>query len=171
MLDQNTSTKDIPDNVVALPTQQFNDEQALAWLRERGCITAPASHLARVWGWHERRARRKLDSWKLAGLIRRKGKSITVVAAKSDTPISVKRTANGHAQTEQVDAGRATSDTNVNLKSDTPTLVSRTGRSKPPLKRGSRSCLLRGHHWSRCRRLRSRTDLYPTWATMTPALT
>jgi hypothetical protein len=137
MLDQNTSTKDIPDNVVALLTQQFSDEQALAWLRERGCITAPASHLARVWGWHERRARRKLDSWKLAGLIRRKGKSITVVAAKSDTPISVKRTANGQAQTKQADdAGRATSDTNVNLKSDTPTLVNRTGRSKVPPEAG-----------------------------------
>jgi hypothetical protein len=130
MTDQNTTTQDTPDNVVALRTQQFSDEQALTWLRERGRITAPASHLARVWGWPERRTRRKLDSWKFAGWIRRKGKLITVVAAKSDTPISVKRTANGHAQTEQAD--RATSDTDVDLKSDTPTLVNRTGRSKAP---------------------------------------
>ena len=132
MIDQNTTTQDTPDNVVALRSQQFSEAQALAWLRERGRITAPASHLARVWGWPERRTRRKLDSWKLAGLIRRKGKLIAVVAAKSDTPISVKRTANGQAQTEQADANCATSDTNVNLKSDTPTLVNRTGRSKAP---------------------------------------
>src|ERR1700720_1880205 len=98
MLDQNATTKDTPDNVVALRMQQFSDEQALAWLRERGRLTAPASHLARVWGWPERRTRRKLDSWQLAGWIRRKGKLITVVAAKSDTLISVKRTANGQAQ-------------------------------------------------------------------------
>src|ERR1700720_4111401 len=118
MLDQNATTKDTPDNVFALRTQQFSDEQALAWLRERGRITAPASHLARVWGWHERRARRKLESWNLAGLIHRKGKLITVVVAKSDTPIPVKRTANGQAQTEQADAGCATLDTNSDLKSD-----------------------------------------------------
>jgi hypothetical protein len=106
-----------------------------------GCESVDASpHLLPTWhgcvGWHERRARRKLDNWRLAGLIRRKGKLITVVAAKSDTPISVKRTANGQAQTEQADAGRATSDTNVNLKSDTPTLVNRTGRSKAPPEAG-----------------------------------
>src|SRR5713226_3591749 len=87
MTDQNTTTQDTPDNVVALRTQQFSEAQALAWLRERGRITAPASHLARVWGWHERRTRRRLDCWKLAGLIRRKGKLITVVATKSATPI------------------------------------------------------------------------------------
>src|SRR5712672_240671 len=130
MIDQNTTTQDTPDNVVALRTQQlFSEEQALAWLRERGRISAPASHLARVWSWGERRTRRKLDGWKLAGLIRRKGKLITVVATKSDTPISGKRTANGHAQTEQADAGWATSDTNADLKSDTLTSVNRTSRS------------------------------------------
>ena len=136
MVDQNTTTQDTPDNIVALRTRQFSDEQALAWLRERGRITAPASDLARVWGWHERRARRKLDSWKLAGWIRRKGKLITVVPAKSDTPISVKRTANGQAQTEQADANCATSDTYAALKSDTPTSVNRTGRSKVPPEAG-----------------------------------
>jgi hypothetical protein len=136
MVDQHATTKDTPDNVVALRTPQFSEEEALAWLRERGHITAPASHLARVWGWGERRTRRKLDSWKLAGLIHRKRKLITVVAAKSDTPISVKRTANGHAQTEQADAGCATSDTNAGFKSDTPNLVSRTGRSKAPPEAG-----------------------------------
>jgi hypothetical protein len=129
MVDLNTTAKETPDNVFALPTQQFSDEQALAWLRERGRITAPASHLARVWGWPERRTRRKLDSWNHAGLIRRKRKLITVVAAKSDTPISVKRTANGQAQTEQADAGYPTSDTNAAPKSDTPILLNRTSRS------------------------------------------
>src|SRR5262249_44975465 len=122
----NTATNDVPDNVVSLRTQPFTDEQALAWLREHGRITAPASHLARVWGWPERRTRRKLDSWNLAGRIRRKGKLITVVAPKSDMPISVKRTANGQAQADAI------SDTNVDLKSDTPTSVKRTGRSKAP---------------------------------------
>ena len=125
MVDQNTTTQDTPDNIVALRTRQFSDEQALAWLRERGRITAPASDLARVWGWHERRARRKLDSWKHAGLIRRKGKLTTVVAAKSDAPIFAKRTANGQAKAEQADADPATSDTNAALKSDTPILLNR----------------------------------------------
>jgi hypothetical protein len=136
MTDQNTTTQDTPGNVVALRTPQFSEAQALAWLRERGRMTAPASHLARVWGWPERRTMRKLDSWQRAGLVRRKGKLITVVAAKSDTPISVKRTANGQAQTEQADTGCATSDTNADLKSDTPTSVKRTGRSKAPPEAG-----------------------------------
>jgi hypothetical protein len=131
MVDQYT-TKDTPDNVVALRMQQFSDEQALSWLRERGRISTPASHLARVWGWGERRTRRKLDSWKLAGLIRRKRKLIIVVAAKSDMPISVKRTANGQVQTDHADAGCATSDTNADPKADRPTSVKRTGRSKAP---------------------------------------
>ena len=99
-------------------------------------MTAPAPHLARVWGWPERRTRRKLDSWLRAGVIRRKGKLITVVAAKSDTPISVKRTANEQAQTEQADTRCATSDTNADLKSDTPTSVKRTGRSRASTEAG-----------------------------------
>jgi hypothetical protein len=107
MVDQNT-TIDTLDNVIALRTPQFTDEEALAWLKERRRITASASHLARVWGWPERRTRRQLDRWKLAGLIRRKGKSITVIAAKSDTPISAKRTASGQARTRQTDATCAT---------------------------------------------------------------
>jgi hypothetical protein len=130
MTDQNTTTQDTPDNVVALRTQQFSEAQALAWLRERGRITAPASHLARVWGWHERRTRRKLDSLARAGVIRRKRKLITVLAGKSDTPISAKRTGNGQAQTEQADVGCATSDANANFKSDTATSVKRTDRPK-----------------------------------------
>jgi hypothetical protein len=132
MLDRHTTTEDTPDNVVALPTQEFSDEQALAWLRERGRVTTPASHLARLWGWHERRTRRRLNSWKRSGLIRRKGKLITVVAAKSDMPISVKRTANGRARTKQPDAGAETSDTKAYLKSDTPTLANRTDGSEAP---------------------------------------
>jgi hypothetical protein len=129
MVDQNI-TIDTLDNVVALRTPQFTDQEALAWLRERGSITASASHLARVWGWPERRTRRQLDRWKLAGLIRRKGKSITVVAAKSDTPVSAKRTASGQARTLQTDVTCATSDTNAGLKSDVPPLVDRTVRAK-----------------------------------------
>src|SRR5947209_9477533 len=116
MTDKSTTGKDTPDNVVVLNTQRYSDEQAFTWLRDRGRITAPASHLARVWGWPERRTRRKLDSWHFAGWIRRKGKSITVVAAKSDTPISVKRTANGQMQTEHADVGRRISDTNKDLR-------------------------------------------------------
>jgi hypothetical protein len=65
-------------------------------------------------------------------LIRRKGKLITVVAAKSDTPISVKRTANGQVQAEQAVAGQATSDTTTVLKADRPTSAKRTGRSTAP---------------------------------------
>jgi hypothetical protein len=130
MLDQDTATNDTADNVVAWRMQQFSDEQALAWLRERVRITAPASHLARGWGWHERRTRRKLQSWERAGLIRRKRKSISVVAAKPDTPISPKRTANGHTQTEKADGGGRASDTNKDLRSDTPILADRTVRAE-----------------------------------------
>jgi hypothetical protein len=129
MVDQNT-TIDTLDNVIALRTPQFTDQEALAWLRERGRITASASHLARVWGWPERRTRRQLERWTLAGLIRRKGKLITVVAPKSDAHNSVKRTANGQARTKQADADRATSDTNADLKSDKPISVKRTSPSK-----------------------------------------
>jgi hypothetical protein len=129
MTDQNT-TIDRLENVIALRTPQFTDEEALAWLRERGRITASASHLARVWGWPERRTRRQLDQWKLAGLIRRKGKSISVDAAKSDTPISAKRTVSGQVRAHQTDATCVTSDTNVGHKSDVPPLVDRKGRAK-----------------------------------------
>src|SRR5258708_7239674 len=129
MVDKHT-TKDTPDNVVALPTHKFTDEQALNWIRERGCVTAPASHLARVWGWHERSTRRRLERWNRARLIRRKGKLITVVTLKSDTPIPAKRTANGQTQTEKTDTGRRISDTNKDSRSDAPRLADWTVHAK-----------------------------------------
>src|SRR5258708_25669076 len=75
----------------------FTDEEALAWLRERGKLTIAGAQLARQWGWGERKAHRKLDDWKSDGLIKRSGKQITAlgtpvlpkpdrsVLAKSDT--------------------------------------------------------------------------------------
>lgn len=130
MVDQNT-TIDTLDNVITLRTPQFSDEEALTWLRERGRITVPASHLARIWGWPERATRRKLERWERARLIRRKGKLVKVVAAKSDTPVAAKRTPNGHAQKQYAAADCATLDTNAALKLDTPNVVGRTSRSKP----------------------------------------
>jgi len=132
MVEQYTTTNHTPDNVVALPTQQFSDEQALAWLRERGRITVPASHLARAWGWPERRTRRKLDSWNRAALIRRKGKLIAVVAMKSDTRVPARRTPNGHAQTQYAAVGCATSDTNVAHQLDTQTFLKRASAKPSP---------------------------------------
>jgi hypothetical protein len=38
-----------------------------------------AAALARQWGWNERKAQRKLDDWETDGLIRRRGKQITVL--------------------------------------------------------------------------------------------
>jgi len=79
------------------PLRPFTDEEALAWLRERGKLTIAGAQLARQWGWGERKAQRKLDDWKSDGLIKRSGKQITVlgttvlpkpdmsVLAKSDT--------------------------------------------------------------------------------------
>ncbi len=57
--------------------RELTDEEALASLRERGKTTAAA--LARQWGWNERKAQRKLDDWETDGLIRRRGKQITVL--------------------------------------------------------------------------------------------
>jgi len=79
------------------PLRPFTDEEALAWLRERGKLTIAGAQLARQWGWGERKAQRKLDDWKSDGLIKRSGKQITAlgtavlpkpdmsVLAKSDT--------------------------------------------------------------------------------------
>ena len=53
------------------PLRPFTDEEALAWLRERGKLTIAGAQLARQWGWGERKAQRKLDDWKSDGLIKR----------------------------------------------------------------------------------------------------
>jgi hypothetical protein len=59
--------------------RELTDEEALASLRERGKTTMAAAALARQWGWNERKAQRKLDDWETDGLIRRRGKQITVL--------------------------------------------------------------------------------------------
>jgi len=67
------------DSTKVTALRPFTDEEALAWLRERGKITVAGAELARQWGWGERKAQRKLDDWKTDGLIRRNGKQITAL--------------------------------------------------------------------------------------------
>src|SRR5258708_34993177 len=67
------------DSTKVTALRPFTDEEALAWLRERGKITVAGADLARQWGWGERKAQRKLDDWKTDGLIRRNGKQITAL--------------------------------------------------------------------------------------------
>ncbi|HEY2531883.1 MAG TPA: helix-turn-helix domain-containing protein [Xanthobacteraceae bacterium] len=67
-----------PTTVV--PLRAFTEDDALAFLRERGKLTVAATQLAQQWGWPARRVQRKLADWEAAGLIRRKGKRITVRA-------------------------------------------------------------------------------------------
>src|SRR5258706_9820626 len=61
------------------PLRPFTDEEALAWLRERGKPTIAGAQLARQWGWGERNAQRRLDDWQSDGLITRSGKQITAL--------------------------------------------------------------------------------------------
>src|SRR5258708_28342199 len=85
----------------------FTDEEALAWLRERGKLTSSGAQLAKQFGWQERKAQRKLDDWRDAGLIKRNGKQITVIGAtKSDIPSSAKADVSGSPKSD--------------IKSDTP---------------------------------------------------
>ncbi len=65
----------ITENVTVL--HPFSDEQALAWLRERGRISASNAALARQWGWHHQRVTGRLRAWAADGLIRRRGKAIS----------------------------------------------------------------------------------------------
>lgn len=103
------SDNDAPaDNV--RPIRTFTEEEALASLRELGKTTMAAAALARQWGWNERKAQRKLDDWENDGLIRRRGKQITVLGTalirKPDTSVLVKS-----------DTG---TDIGTDIESDTP---------------------------------------------------
>ena len=94
------------DKITAL--RPFTDDEAIAWLRERGKLTTSGAQLAKQFGWQERKAQRKLDDWRDAGLIKREGKRITVIGpTKSDTPDSTQTGASGESD----------------IKSDTPDIV------------------------------------------------
>jgi len=69
-----------------IPVRPLDEEAALEWLRALpgGSTTLPAAALARRWGWPEHRARRRLNAWQRAGLVRRRGR---VVMAVGDTDI------------------------------------------------------------------------------------
>ena len=54
-----------------LPLHPMTDDQALAWLRDRGRITASNIALAKAWGWNDVRVGRRLRAWQAKGLIRR----------------------------------------------------------------------------------------------------
>jgi hypothetical protein len=68
-----------PNNITAL--RPFDEGEALNWLRNQpgGRVTLPAAELGRRWGWHRQRAGRRLEAWKKAGLVTRRGNTITAV--------------------------------------------------------------------------------------------
>jgi hypothetical protein len=86
-------------------TKPLSDKAALAWLRAQSKITVSGAELARQWGWNECKAQRKLDDWKSDGLIKRRGKQITVVG----TAVSVKPDMTALVKSD--------------MKSDTPAIV------------------------------------------------
>jgi hypothetical protein len=64
-----------------VPVRPLSDEAALEWLQSQpgSSTTLPAAALARRWGWPEHRARRRLDTWQKAGLVRRRGRVVSAV--------------------------------------------------------------------------------------------
>ncbi len=62
------------ENVTAL--RPLSDEEALAWLKSQGKITMRPAELGRRFGWTRQRTGRRLDAWKEAGQIKRRGHTI-----------------------------------------------------------------------------------------------
>src|SRR5258705_6581649 len=64
-----------------IPVRPLDEEAALEWLRSQsgGSTTLSAAALARRWGWPEHRARRRLNAWQRAGLVRRRGRAVVAV--------------------------------------------------------------------------------------------
>src|SRR5258707_7275746 len=69
-----------------IPVRPLDEEAALDWLRVQpsGSTTLSAAALARRWGWPEHRARRRLNAWQRAGLVRRRGRVVMAVASTVD---------------------------------------------------------------------------------------
>src|SRR5882672_6671595 len=69
-----------------IPVRPLGEEAALEWLRSQsgGSTSLSAAALARRWGWPEHRARRRLNAWQRAGLVRRRGRVVMAVASTVD---------------------------------------------------------------------------------------
>ncbi len=69
------------------PIRTFDEAAALEWLRAQpgGRTKLPAAELGRRWGWHRQRAGRRLKAWARAGLITRRGNTVTVTDEASVT--------------------------------------------------------------------------------------
>src|SRR5262245_47298527 len=71
------ATEGTIENVVTL--HALSEAQALDWLRAQpgGRIAASAAALGRQWGWHRQRVGRRLDAWAKAGIVKRRGDTVT----------------------------------------------------------------------------------------------
>jgi hypothetical protein len=62
------------------PIRPLDETAALDWLRSQpgGRTKLSAAELGRRWGWHRQRAGRRLEAWAKAGLVTRRGDTVTV---------------------------------------------------------------------------------------------
>jgi hypothetical protein len=87
------------------PIRPLDEASALDWIRGQpgGRTNLPAAELGRRWGWHRQRAGRRLKAWAKAGLIRRRGDTITVADDAAVTPLKAEPvTRPGAARTRPV---------------------------------------------------------------------
>lgn len=77
-----------------VPLHPLSAQEALAWLSERAPVPMPASQLARLWKWPPRKAQRQVATWIKDGVVRRKGRTNSVVALpEPPEPAAVSQTA------------------------------------------------------------------------------
>jgi hypothetical protein len=78
----------MPDASTITPIRPLDEAAALDWLRSQpGWRTnLPAAELGRRWGWHRQRAGRRLKAWTKAGLVTRRGNTVTVADGVPVTP-------------------------------------------------------------------------------------
>ena len=72
---------DLTENVEGVHARKKTEAEAFAWLQARGQVTMRVSKLAREWGQHPTQAGRWLDYWAARKLIRRNGKTVTVIVS------------------------------------------------------------------------------------------
>src|SRR5262249_19570967 len=88
-------------------THPLSEEGAQDWLRAQpgGRVKASDAELGRQWDWPRQRVGRRLRAWAKAGLIKRRGDTVTVVAAEGGTSPS---TTNGTKRETSTGTSRET---------------------------------------------------------------
>ncbi len=70
-----------------VPMRTLSDDEALAWLVQRGRIETSAAELARAWSWHSSKVKRHLDRWSAEGhIVRGPGSSGRTVISAAPGP-------------------------------------------------------------------------------------